>query len=116
MASQITALDPVTTPLNTRTILAKEGYTCTLLTLAPGEETALRATNQSEDHLLFVIEGSVTLRAGEVNTILGKDQAVPLRKGDETVVVAQPDGWTKLLRIDIPPRQIVTPQIITFDR
>lgn len=113
MTPQITTLDPITTPLNTKTILAKEGFTCSLLTLAPGDETPRREADQIEDHLLFVIEGEATIRYGDVNTMLGKDQAVLIRRGEQHIIAASPGGWTKILRVDIPPRQIVTPQIIT---
>ena len=116
MKSQITTLDPVTTPLNAKTILAKEGYTCSLLTLAPGEETPRHDTTQIEEHLLFVVEGEATIGLGGVNTILAKDQALLVRKGQDHVISANPDSGAKILRVDVPPRQIVTPQIITFDR
>ena len=113
MISSLTTLDPVTTSFTTKTILAKEGFACSLLALAPGEETPRRDADQIEDHLLFVIEGEATVRYGDVNTMLGKDQALLIRKGEEHVIGASPGGWTKILRVDIPPRQIVTPQIIT---
>jgi mannose-6-phosphate isomerase-like protein (cupin superfamily) len=116
MNSQITTLDPVTPSLHSRTILAREGYTCSLLTLAPGDETPRREANEVEEHLLFVVEGEVTIRFAELNTIVGQDQALLVRKGEGHVIAAQPGGWTKILRIDIPPRQIVVPQLITFER
>jgi mannose-6-phosphate isomerase-like protein (cupin superfamily) len=116
MTPQIMTLDPVTTPINVKTILAKEGFACSLLTLAPGDEKAPRDTNQMEDHVLFVIEGEATVRQGEVNTILAKDQALLVRQGEEYVITAPPGGWAKILRVDVPPRQIVTPQILAFDR
>lgn len=97
----------------TKTILAKEGFACSLLTLAPGEETPRREADQIEDYLLFVTEGEVTVRYCDVNTMLGKDQAVLIRKGEQHIIAASPGGWTKILRVDVPPRQIVTPQIIT---
>jgi mannose-6-phosphate isomerase-like protein (cupin superfamily) len=116
MTPQITTLDPVTTPINMKTILAKDGFTCSLLTLAPGDETPRRDAIQIEEHVLFVIEGEATIRYGEVNTILAKDQALLIRQGEEHVITGHPGGWTKILRVDVPPRQIMTPQIITFDR
>ena len=116
MTPQITTLDPVSVPLNTKTILAREGFTCSLLTLAPGDEMPRREANQIEDHVLFVTEGEATVRLGDVNTILGKDQALLIRQGQEYAIAAHPGGWAKILRIDVPPRQTVTPQIITLDR
>lgn len=113
MTPSITTLDPVTAPLRTATILAREGFTCSLLTLAPGDETPRREADRIEEHILFVIEGGATVRYGDTNTILGKEQAVLIRKGEQHVVAAQPGGSTRILRVDIPPRRIVTPQIIT---
>lgn len=114
MTSSLTTLDPVTTSLTAKTILAKEGFACSLLTLAPGDETPRREVDQIEDHLLFVIEGDATVRYSDVNMVVGKDQAVLIRKGEKHVIAASPGGWTKILRVDVPPRQIVTPQIITL--
>jgi quercetin dioxygenase-like cupin family protein len=116
MTSKITTLDSAPASLNTKTILAKEGFNCSLLTLAPGYETPKREATQAEDHVLFVIDGTVTVRVGDVNTILAKDQAILIHQGQEYVIVAHPGGWAKFLRIDVPPRQTVTPQIITLDR
>jgi mannose-6-phosphate isomerase-like protein (cupin superfamily) len=116
MKSQITTLDPVTTSPNTRTVLAKEGYTTSILTLAPGDETPPLAPTDINEHLVFVLEGEATVRTGEVNTVLGKEQALLIRKGEDHVISAHPRGVTRILRIDVPPRQIVTPPIITLER
>lgn len=116
MTSKITTLDSVPATLNTKTILEKDGFSCSLLTLAPGDATPRREANQIEDHVLFVADGAATVRVGEVNTILAKDQAMLIRQSQEYVIAAHPGGWAKILRIDVPPRQIVTPQIITLDR
>lgn len=116
MNSQITTLDPVTTATVTKTILAKDGFTCALLTLAPGEATPRYESNQVEEHLLFVVEGAATVRFGEMNALLGKDQALLIRSGEAYTIAAQSNGRTKILRVDVPPRQTVVPQIVTFDR
>jgi mannose-6-phosphate isomerase-like protein (cupin superfamily) len=114
MTSLLTTLEPVTTPINPKTIIAKEGFTCSLLTLAPGDEMSRHEPNQIAEHLLFVIEGGATICLGDVNTMLGKDQALLIRKGEAHVIAALPGGGAKILRVDIPPRQIVTPQIIAL--
>jgi mannose-6-phosphate isomerase-like protein (cupin superfamily) len=109
-------LDPVTLPAHAKTILAQEGFRCSLLTLAPGDETPLQEARDVEEHLLFVIEGEATVRRGEVNTMLGKDQALLIAKGQAHVLSAGASGWARLLRVDVPPRQVVTPQIVTLPR
>ena len=110
----ITTLEPPHSTAHAKTILTKDGFTCSLLTLAPGDETPRREANHVEEHLLFVIDGEATIRFDDVNTILGKDSALLVPKGKAHVIAAHPGGTTKLLRVDIPPRQVVTPQILSF--
>lgn len=114
--NSLTALDPVSTQANTKTILSRDGFGCHLITLAPGDETPPRAAQHVEEHILFVIDGEATIRTGEVNTMLRKDEALLIPKGKEHVIAAHSSGWAKILRVDVPPRQIVTPQILSFDR
>lgn len=116
MNPQLTTLDSVTPPLNLKTLLAKDGFTCSLLMLAPGDETPRRESNHVEEHIVFVIEGEATVRFEDVNTILGKDEALLIPKGKAHLIAASPGGWAKILRVDVPPRQVVVPQIISFDR
>lgn len=113
MNSDITTLDPVTSTANTKPILAKDGFECSLIMLAPGDETPLREAPDVEEHVLFVIDGEATVRFGEVNTMLKKDEALLVSKGKEHRIAAGAGGWAKLLRVDVPPRKIVTPQILT---
>lgn len=114
MSPQITALDPITTLTNTKAILAKDGFQCSLIMLAPGDETPLRGSHEVEEHVLFVIEGEATVRFGDVNTMLAKDGSLLIPKGKSHLIAAGASGWAKLLRVDVPPRQIVTPQILTI--
>lgn len=115
MNPQITTLDPVTSATNTKTILSKEGFQCSLIMLAPGDETPLRESHDVEEHILFVVDGEATVRFGEVNTMLAKDEALLIPKGKAHLIAAGASGWAKLLRVDVPPRQIVTPQILTIN-
>ena len=114
MNSQITTLDPVTSPTNAKTILSKEGFQCSLLMLAPGDETPMRESRDIEEHILFVVEGEATVRFEAVNTIFGKDEALLIPKGKAHVIAANAHSWAKILRVDVPPRHVVTPQILTF--
>jgi mannose-6-phosphate isomerase-like protein (cupin superfamily) len=116
MNPQIITLDPATTPISAKTILAKDGFQCSLITLAPGDETPLRESHDVEEHILFVIDGEATVRFGDVNTIVSRDQALLIPKGKTHLIAAGAKGWAKLLRVDVPPRQIITPQILTLDR
>lgn len=115
MNPQITTLDPVSSNVHARIILAKEGFACSLIMLAPGDETPPSESAQVEEHVLFVVDGEATVRCEDVNTILNKDEAMLIPKGKVHTIVASPGSWTKILRVDVPPRQMVTPQIISFD-
>jgi quercetin dioxygenase-like cupin family protein len=99
----------------TKSVLAKDGFECTVTTLAPGDETPLREAHNVETHILFILDGKVTVRFGEINTMLKKDEALLVSKGRAHLIAASPDGWAKILRVDVPPRQVITPQILTVD-
>lgn len=115
MNPSLTTLDPITSPSNMRTILAKDGFHCSIITLSPGDETPPREGQDVEENVLFAIEGEVTVRFGDVNTMLKKDEALLIHKGQAHVIAAGPNSWAKILRVDVPPRQVVTPQILTID-
>jgi quercetin dioxygenase-like cupin family protein len=83
--------------------------------LAPGDERPSREADQIEEHLLYVVDGSATIRFDDLNTILNKDEALLIPRGKQHVIAAHPGAWAKLLRVDVPPRQVVVPQIISFD-
>lgn len=113
MNSSITTLDPINTATHAKAILSHDGFRCTLFTLAPGDELS-RPAEEVDEHVLFVVDGEVTLRIGKVNTILAKEQAHHIAKGQHHAIAAHASGWAKVLRVDVPPRQVVTPQILTF--
>jgi len=116
MNPQLTTLDSVATPTNTKSILAKDGFQCSIITLAPGDETPLREAHDVEAHILFAIEGEATVRFGDINTMMKKDEALLVPKENAHLIAAGPNGGAKILRVDVPPRQVVTPQILTIDR
>ena len=116
MTSQLTTLDPVPATTHAKTILAKDGFHCSLIMLSPGEETSGRAAAHASEHILFVVEGEATVRFEDTNTILGKDQALLIPKGREHTIAAHPGGSARILRVEIPARQVVTPPILSFGR
>lgn len=116
MNPQLTALEPIASSTTTKSILAKDGFQCSILTLPRGDETPLREAHEVEEHVLFAIEGEATVRFGELNTMLKKDDALLIGKGQAHLIAAGPSRGAKLLRVDVPPRQVVTPQILTVDR
>ena len=116
MNPQLTTLDPVTSATNVKSILAKDGFQCSLIMLAPGEETPLRESHDVEEHILFVVDGEATVRFDDINTLLNKDEALLIPKGKAHSIVTRGGGWAKILRVDVPPRKIVTPPLISFER
>lgn len=116
MNPQLTTLAPVTTPTNAKSILRKDGFHCSVITLAPRDETSLNEAHDVEEHILFAIDGEATVRFGDLNTMIKKDEALLISKGQAHLIAAGPNGWAKILRVDVPPRQVVTPQILTIDR
>lgn len=121
MTPEIVTLDPITTAATssaTKTILSRYGYTCTLLTLAPGDETPRRLPREVEEHLLFVISGQVTVRSAGINTVLNPETALLIPAGREHSIAASPAGEARLLRIETPARQPTpaTLELVTMDR
>lgn len=116
MNSELTTLDSVSSRVVPKTILSKEGFQCSLITLAPGDETPFREAREVEEHLLFVIDGEATVRFGDVNTMLKQDEALLIPKEKAHLLAATASVPTKILRVDVPPRQVVTPQILAMDR
>ena len=62
MNSPLVTLDPVTNRTTAKTILSRDGYTSSLITLESGTETVVGETDKLEEHLLFVVEGGATVR------------------------------------------------------
>jgi mannose-6-phosphate isomerase-like protein (cupin superfamily) len=114
MNSNIATLSSSPAGALTKNILSKHGFNCSLIMLGRGEETAQADSTNMAEHLIFVIDGEATVRFGDVNTVVNKDEALLVPKEKEYSILAHV-GWAKLLRVEVPPRQVITPQIITFD-
>lgn len=99
-----------------RTILSKDGFHAAVLTLTPGNSASLPEELGATQQLLFVITGQLTLHAGELHTILGEEEAVLVPAGRECTVETLGSEPARLLRIQVPPRQIVTPPLVTMER
>lgn len=108
----ITVLDNPTPTLESAPVLSQNGFTCTLLTLAPDSETTLPASASPDEQLLFVVEGDIAIHAHGLTTLVNQGSACLLKPGATPVVTARAGHPTRILRVEIPPRQVVTPQII----
>jgi mannose-6-phosphate isomerase-like protein (cupin superfamily) len=115
MNSEITTLEPPVQTVMSRNILSKDGFSCSVITLAPHDEIPRSESSQVEEHILFIIEGEALVRFEDVNMILNQEEASLIPKGRKYSLAAHGSGGAKLLRVDVPPRQIVTPPILSFD-
>lgn len=95
-------LEHPATSENTRKILAKDGFECALLTLAPEESVTITDHETAEEHLLFVVDGDVAVRRGEIHTLLNKDAALLLPRGEGCTLKAGA-APAKVLRVAVPP-------------
>ena len=116
MNPPLTTLDPVPTPAHAKTILSQDGFKCSLLTLAPGAEMPRADSEHSNEQVLFVVEGEVTIQFDTVNTILTKNKALLIPKGKSHTITANPGREAKLLRTEIPPREVVMPPLVSLER
>lgn len=106
MNPEITILDPVISNAPARNILARDGINCTLLAVAPGDETASTVVSTMAEQLLFVAEGQVTVRGGAVNTVVNRDEAFLVSPGRAYTLAASAGGWARVLRVDLPTRRV----------
>lgn len=120
MNSLLTTLPPPSSAATSRTILSERGYQASLITLPAGSELTLDEGRNTQDQIVFVVEGEATLHVGDadsdVNTILTEDQAQHLSGNKPHVFVARSGATAKILRVSIPPRQVISPPIESFER
>jgi mannose-6-phosphate isomerase-like protein (cupin superfamily) len=116
MNPNLTTLDPVATPAHSKTILSEDGFKCSVISLAPRDETPRDESEHLDEHVLYVVEGEVTVRFDSVNTILTKDKALLIPKGKHHVISAHPGGRAKLLRTEVPSREVVVPPLVSLER
>lgn len=101
-------------PVAIAPVLNRNGFTCTLLTLAAGVEAALPDSHSLDAQLLFVVEGGITVSSEGLTTVVDTGQAMLLPPGGGAAAVCAYGGaLARVLRVEIPPRQVITPQLIT---
>ncbi|ACB75043.1 cupin domain-containing protein [Opitutus terrae] len=96
----------------TRRLLQQDGVTATLSLLGPGD-TLPENEKSTQDHVLFVIEGSANVQLDELNFLLKKDQALYVASGKSEAIRNASDSWLKLLRLDLPAREPAAAPIFT---
>lgn len=113
MNSLLTVLEPTPSVLNSTALLAQQGFTCTLLTLEAGAESTLPPSRSPDSELLFVVDGDIAVHADGVTTIVNRGDAFLLAPAKPAALTARVGAQARILRVEIPPRQVITPQIIT---
>jgi mannose-6-phosphate isomerase-like protein (cupin superfamily) len=106
-----TTIEPTTR--SSRRILSDEGLECSIIFVAPGEETNCSETPPLHDHLLFVIEGSASVTMEKVTCMLKRNDALRL-PADREHHISAVGGSVRLLRVDFPPREKPAPPLYTF--
>lgn len=115
MIPEITTLPAAAPSLRPKTLLDKDGVTCTLLTLNPGQETAPLEPRENAGRLLIVIDGQVTVRLPGVSTMLDSEGALLLAADASHALAASPEG-ARILRVEWPQPRAAEPVIHSFDR
>ncbi len=105
--------DTGSSPLQSSSILNKDGYACSLMTLNSSDELPLAdRSNAKQNHIVFVIEGSLNVRMGEINVVLNKNEAVFVPSDEEAMIRNLQVARSKFLRTDValppPPPPLVT--------
>lgn len=113
MIPEITTLAPAPSTAQTKTILVKDQITGSLVWLESEDAILHGEARQVADHILYVAEGQVTVRIGDISTVLSQDQALFVPNRTAHTIAARPGVRAKLLRLEIPPRQQIVPQLIT---
>ena len=113
MNSLLTTLERPAPLLQINTLLAREGFTCTMLTFVPDSEAILPVSASGDAQLLFVVDGDIAIHAEGLTTIVNRGGTFLVQPGRTTVVSARADEPSRILRVEIPPRRIVMPQLIT---
>jgi mannose-6-phosphate isomerase-like protein (cupin superfamily) len=113
MNTSLTTLDLPPATLQASPVLAQDGFTCTLLTLEPDTETPLPASVSRDDQLLFVVEGEIAVHADGLTTLVRPGGACLVKPATSPVLATRTGEPARVLRVEIPPRQVITPQLIT---
>ena len=111
--NSLLTIEPSVSPVQSVPVLAQGGFVCTLLTLAPDSETVLPAGTSSEDQLLFVVSGDIAVHRQGLTTLVNQGGACLVRPGQAPVLTARAGQATQVLRVEIPPRQTITPALIS---
>ncbi len=109
----ITTLEASPPAFTSQEILKTDSYHGSILTLTPHAQVSAE-TDAVNDRIYVALEGTVLVSASGVNTYLNRDAALLVVKGKQHHLTAESDVPTRVLRLDIPPRQVTAAPIVTF--
>jgi len=112
MDSSVITLEQTPSVLTSTAVLNQQGFTCSLVTLEAGAESSLPPSRSPDNELLFVVDGDVAVHADGVTTIVNRGDAFLLAPDKPAALTARVGKPARVLRVEIPPRQVVIPQII----
>jgi mannose-6-phosphate isomerase-like protein (cupin superfamily) len=110
----ITTLTSLPSTIQTKTILSKHGFTCSLTSVAAGDKTPLRALDHAGEFLFYVVEGRATVHFDEVNIVIDQDHALLIAPDKAHCISADATSHAKLLRVEVPRRPVSPPEIVTL--
>ena len=96
-----------------RGVLSHDNIECSIVALAPGEQITCEDGHWTQEHILFVIDGEVTVQTDDLTMFLKKEAAKHVAPGKHGVITADASGWAKLLRIDFAHRTVIEPPLVT---
>lgn len=102
--------------LQSHLVLNEERMCGTLTLIAPGQEIAPNDDFASHEHVLFVAEGSVTLRIGDLFHVLNQDQALRLAPGQMATLCNDGHTWAKVLLLELQVPAPVDPLLVELPR
>lgn len=86
-----------------RSILAKDGYGCTLISLGESDSLAFGPEQTRQDHILFVAEGALCVEGDSLTSMLNRHDALHIVRGKEVRLRNAGVASSLVLRVDIPP-------------
>ena len=113
MNSPVVSLEHPSRPLHTAPVLAQHGFSCVIHTLEPDADALLPASTSGEEQLLFVVDGDIAVHHDGVVMLLDRGAACLVKPGSRVALTARAGTPSRVLCVEIPPREVVTAQIIT---
>ncbi|MCR6656307.1 MAG: hypothetical protein NVV63_10930 [Opitutus sp.] len=111
----LNTLKPAPRSLEKKSILSREGFEGAIVTLQAGEGNALTEPAARGERVIVVLEGEVTLECDGIHTVLNREEATLVLPDRECTLRATGAGRTRVLKLDVPARQVVNPPLVAVE-